>query len=57
MNRRLFPLSVIVASLLAAGQSAFAALPRFPQPFGDRIVFVADGNLCRCPRPVAPRCG
>ena len=50
MNRRLFPLSVIVASLLAAGQSAFAALPRFPQPFGDRIVFVADGNLWSVPK-------
>jgi len=43
--RRLFPLSVLVASLLAAAQAAHAALPRFPQPAGDRIVFVADGNL------------
>jgi tricorn protease len=50
MNRRLFPLSIIVASLLAAGSSAFAALPRFPQPFGDRIVFVADGNLWSVPK-------
>ena len=24
---------------------AHAALPRFPQPYGDRIVFVADGNV------------
>ncbi len=50
MNRRLFPLSLVVASLLAAGQSAFGALPRFPQPFGDRIVFVADGNLWSVPQ-------
>lgn len=41
----LFPLSVLVASLLTAGQSAFAAIPRFPQPYGDKIVFVADGNI------------
>jgi tricorn protease len=32
------------ASLLAFG-SARAALPRFPQPYGDRIVFVADGSI------------
>ena len=50
MNRRLFPLSVVVASLLAAAPSAFAALPRFAQPFGERIVFVADGNLWSVPR-------
>jgi tricorn protease len=30
---------------LAAGSTAQAALPRFPQPYGDRIVFVADGNI------------
>ncbi len=29
---------------------AQAALPRFPQPFGDRIVFVADGNIWSVPR-------
>jgi tricorn protease len=33
------------ASLLIAATAAQAALPRFPQPFGDRIVFVADGNV------------
>ena len=32
------------ASLALAG-AANAALPRFPQPYGDRIVFVADGNI------------
>jgi tricorn protease len=32
------------APILAAG-AAHAALPRFPQPYGDRIVFVADGNI------------
>ncbi len=47
---RLFALSVLAASLLAAGQSAFAALPRFPQPAGDRIVFVADGNVWSVPK-------
>jgi tricorn protease len=29
---------------------AWAALPRFPQPFGDRVVFVADGNIWSVPR-------
>ena len=50
MNRRLFPLSAVVVSLLVAAQSAVAAIPRFPQPFGDRIVFVADGNLWSVPQ-------
>jgi tricorn protease len=27
-----------------------AALPRFPQPFGDRIVFVANGNVWSIPK-------
>jgi tricorn protease len=47
---RLFALSTLLASLLAAGFPARAALPRFPQPFGDRIVFVADGNLWSVPQ-------
>jgi tricorn protease len=29
---------------------AQAALPRFAQPYGDRIVFVADGNLWSVPK-------
>jgi tricorn protease len=29
----------------ASAVSAEAAIPRFPQPYGDRIVFVADGNV------------
>ncbi len=29
---------------------AKAALPRFPQPYGDRIVFVADGNVWSVPK-------
>jgi len=37
------------APLLAAG-AAHAALPRFPQAYGDRIVFVADGNVWSVPR-------
>ena len=30
---------------LVAASAVRAALPRFPQPYGDRIVFVADGNI------------
>ncbi|MGC1305067.1 MAG: S41 family peptidase [Caulobacteraceae bacterium] len=37
------------APLIAAG-AAQAALPRFPQPYGDRIVFVADGNVWSVPK-------
>ena len=29
---------------VALGSAAQAALPRFPQPFGDRIVFVAESG-------------
>jgi tricorn protease len=38
---------LVLALLLAAAPLAIAhaALPRFPQPYGDRIVFVADGNV------------
>src|SRR5260221_184170 len=32
------------------GPSTQSALPRFPQPYADRIVFVADGNLWSVPR-------
>ena len=32
-------------AVLALAGAGHAALPRFPQPYGDRIVFVADGNL------------
>ena len=41
-------LSRLAATLLLSAVpalAAHAALPRFPQPYGDRIVFVADGNL------------
>ena len=41
-------LAAAPASLWAA--SAQAALPRFPQPYGDRIVFVADGNVWSVPK-------
>ncbi|HTX50001.1 MAG TPA: PDZ domain-containing protein, partial [Caulobacteraceae bacterium] len=41
MNRRLL---ATAAAVVMAG-AAHAALPRFPQPYGDRIVFVADGNV------------
>ncbi len=37
------------ASVIAAG-TAHAALPRFPQPYGDRIVFVADGDIWSVPK-------
>ena len=36
--------------LVAYAVSARAALPRFPQPVGDRVVFVADGNIWTVPR-------
>lgn len=39
-NRFLLAALVVLAPLLAR-----AALPRFPQPFGDSIVFVANGNV------------
>ncbi|HEY7851846.1 MAG TPA: hypothetical protein VIB82_02655, partial [Caulobacteraceae bacterium] len=41
-------LSTLAAALLLSAAplvAAHAALPRFPQPYGDRIVFVADGNV------------
>lgn len=31
--------------LMPTPHAAMAALPRFPQPDGDRIIFVADGNI------------
>jgi tricorn protease len=46
VNRLLPTLFLALAPLLAA----HAALPRFPQPFGDRIVFVADGNVWSVPK-------
>ncbi len=36
---------LLAAAPLALSVAANAALPRFPQPYGDRIVFVADGNV------------
>ena len=33
------------AAFLATAAATHAALPRFPQPYGDRIVFVAAGNV------------
>ena len=44
---RFLPVLLLVSSPLTA---ALAALPRFPQPFGDRIVFVADGNVWSVPK-------
>ncbi|MEJ0024383.1 MAG: S41 family peptidase [Rhizomicrobium sp.] len=44
-------ISRVVAALLIAvplgftATTAQASLPRFPQPYGDRIAFVADGNV------------
>jgi len=43
----------LMSALLLATASAgvaHAALPRFPQPYGDRIVFVADGNIWSVPK-------
>jgi tricorn protease len=44
MNRLKRILAAAAAPFALAG-GAHAALPRFPQPYGDRIVFVADGNI------------
>ena len=46
INRLLPSILLVMAPLMAAR----AALPRFPQPFGDRIVFVADGNVWSVPK-------
>jgi len=42
---RLAALLAVTAPMIAAAGGVEAALPRFPQPYGDRIVFVADGNI------------
>ena len=47
---RLIAALLIATPLSVAAVSAQAALPRFPQPYGDRIVFVADGNVWSVPR-------
>ena len=47
---RLLPALFATSALALAGGTAHAALPRFPQPYGDRIVFVADGNLWSVPK-------
>jgi tricorn protease len=44
---RLLPIILLV---LAPLMTSRAALPRFPQPFGDRIVFVANGNVWSVPK-------
>ena len=44
MKRLKLALAAAAAPLVMAA-TAHAALPRFPQPYGDRIVFVADGNM------------
>ena len=45
VNRFVLAILVVLAPLIARG-----ALPRFPQPFGDSIVFVANGNVWSVPR-------
>jgi tricorn protease len=42
--------ALIGAALVLAASSAGAGLPRFPQPYGERIVFVADGNVWSVPK-------
>src|SRR5271154_977077 len=42
---RLVAALLIATPLSIAAAGAQAALPRVPQPFGDRIAFVADGNI------------
>jgi tricorn protease len=43
-------LAAVSALALTAAAGAQCALPRFPQPYGDRIVFVADGNVWSVPK-------
>ena len=45
MISRLVAALLAASSLSVAAGGAHAALPRFPQPYGDQIVFVADGNV------------
>jgi tricorn protease len=42
---RLARVLLAAAAPVLAASAVRAALPRFPQPYGDRIVFVADGNI------------
>ncbi len=46
INRWLSVIFMLTVPLTAA----LAALPRFPQPFGDEIVFVANGNVWSVPK-------
>ncbi len=46
VNRTLPAILLVMTPLMATR----AALPRFPQPYGDRIVFVADGNVWSVPK-------
>ncbi len=50
LHRLTRALLAAAAPLALAVSSAHAALPRFPQPYGDRIVFVADGNIWSVPK-------
>jgi tricorn protease len=46
VNRLWSTILLVTAPLMAA----HAALPRFPQPFADKIVFVANGNVWSVPK-------
>jgi tricorn protease len=48
--RRAVALLAAAACFLVMPAASRAALPRFPQPFGERIVFVADGNVWEAPK-------
>jgi tricorn protease len=45
MGMKALAVSTILCSLGAACLPAAAAIPRFAQPFADKIVFVANGNV------------
>jgi len=47
ITHRLLPVVLLVMAPLTA---TCASLIRFPQPFGDRIVFVANGNVWSIPK-------
>ena len=49
-SSRLASALLLTAAPIVIATAAHAALPRFPQPYGDRIVFVADGNIWSAPK-------
>jgi len=42
--------ALFLSASIFATTTVHAAIPRFPQPYGDRIVFAADGNVWSVPK-------